>query len=116
MDFAPMNMRMVAPQAADVGQMQHNMNQQAALQHDMKTLEQKQLIERQQSQVRTKDDAEGEKIKENPERQKNGGKERGPRKRKSPKEIMEALEGAEENQEPPMAVDQYRGHRIDISC
>ena len=57
MDFAPMSLRMMVPHANDVGELQHNMNQQAAMQQDFKALQQKKLIERQQSQVRTKDDA-----------------------------------------------------------
>ena len=116
MDFAPMSLRMVVPHANEVGELQHNMNQQAALQQDFKALQQKKLIERQQSQVRTKDDAEGEKIKDNPEGKHNGGGEQAPRKRKSPKEIMDELEAAEAPEEPPLAVDQYRGHSIDINC
>ena len=60
MDFAPMNMRMAVPHANDVGEIQHNLNQQAALQQDFKAEQHKKLIERQQNQVRTKDEAEGE--------------------------------------------------------
>lgn len=114
MDFAPISLRMVAPQANDVGELQHNMNQQAAMQQDFKAIQQKKLIERQQSQVRTKDEAEGEKIKDNPDRRNKREAERGPRKRKSPKEILAAQEP--EPQEPPMAVDQFRGRSIDITC
>ena len=58
MDFSPMNIRMTVPQANDVGQIQHNLNQQGAMQQDFLALKEKQLIERQQSQVRTKDVAE----------------------------------------------------------
>lgn len=116
MDFAPMSLRMVVPHANDVGEIQHNMNQQAALQQDFKALQQKKLIERQQSQVRTKDDAEGEKIKDNQEQKNNGGRDAKPRKRKSPREIMEAEEAAKQPQEPPMAVDHLRGRSIDITC
>ena len=64
MDFAPMSLRMMVPHANDVGEIQHHMNQQAAMQQDFKALQQKKLIERQQSQVRTKDEAEGEKAEE----------------------------------------------------
>ena len=85
------------------------------MQQDFKALQQKKLIERQQSQVRTKDEAEGEKIKDNPEK-KQGGRERGARKRKSPREIMEAQGITDDSQEPPMAVDSIRGRSIDISC
>ena len=52
MDFAPMSLRMMIPHANDVGEIQHNMNQQAAVQQDFKALQQKRLIARQQSQVR----------------------------------------------------------------
>ena len=110
-----MSLRMMVPHANDVGEIQHNMNQQAAMQQDFKALQQKKLIERQQSQVRTKDEAEGEKIKDNHEK-KQGGRERGTRKRKSPREIMEAQGVVEDSQEPPMAVDSIRGRSIDISC
>ena len=115
MDFAPMSLRMMIPHANDVGEIQHNMNQQAAMQQDFKALQQKKLIERQQSQVRTKDEAEGEKIKDNPEK-KQGGRERGARKKRSPKQIMEAQGVTADTQEPPMAVDHFRGRSIDISC
>ena len=47
MDFAPMNMRMAVPHANDVGEIQHNLNQQAALQQDFKAEQHKKLIERQ---------------------------------------------------------------------
>ena len=86
MDFAPMSLRMMIPHANDVGEIQHNMNQQAAMQQDFKALQQKKLIERQQSQVRTKDEAEGEKIKDNPEK-KQGGRERGPGRRSPPRRL-----------------------------
>ena len=62
MDFAPMNMRMAVPHANDVGEIQHNLNQQAALQQDFKAEQHKKLIERQQNQVRTKDEAEERKL------------------------------------------------------
>ena len=115
MDFAPMNMRMAVPHANDVGEIQHNLNQQAALQQDFKAEQHKKLIERQQNQVRTKDEAEGEKIKDNPDR-KQGRRQQARGRRKSPKEIMEEQEALEAPEEPPMAVDQYGGRSIDISC
>ena len=43
MDFAPMSLRMMVPHANDVGEIQHNMNQQAAMQQDFKALQQKKL-------------------------------------------------------------------------
>ena len=115
MDFAPMSLRMMIPHATDVGELQPNLNQQAAVQQDFKALQQKKLIERQQRQVGTKDEAEGERIKDNPEK-KQGGRERGARKKKSPKEIMEAQGVTADTPEPPMAVDHFRGRSIDISC
>ena len=116
MDFAPMNMRMAVPHANDVGEIQHNLNQQAALQQDFKAEQHKKLIERQQNQVRTKDEAEGEKIKDNPDRKQGRRQQQARGRRKSPKEIMEEQEALEAPEEPSMAVDQYRGRSIDISC
>lgn len=112
MDFSPMNMRMVVPQSTEVGHLQHNMNQQSALQQDYKAMLQRQLSERQQSQVRKKDEAEGEKIK-NDDKQRQHGGQRKTKQKKSPKEILEEQEEAVE--EPAMAVDQFRGRTIDIS-
>lgn len=111
MDFSPMNMRMAVPQSTEVGHLQHNLNHQSALQQDYKAMMQKQLSERQQSQVRKKDEAEGEKIKnDDRQRQQQGGNRKA--KKKSPKEILEEQETVEE---PVMAVDQFRGRTIDIS-
>ena len=114
MDFSPMNIRMTVPQANDVGQIQHNLNQQGAMQQDFLALKEKQLIERQQSQVRTKDDAEGQKVRGDEEK-KQQLPDRKPRRRKTPKEIMDEQDALEAEEEPKMAVDQFRGHTIDIS-
>ena len=111
MDFSPMNIRMTVPQSNDVSQIQHNLNNQSALQHDFTAMKERALIERQQSQVRTKDDAEGEKVREDGHN-KQEAQDRKPRKQKTPQEILAADEQVEE---PVMAVDQFRGHTIDIS-
>ena len=37
MDFAPMSLRMMIPHANDVGEIQHNMNQQAAMQQPVRS-------------------------------------------------------------------------------
>ena len=67
-----MNMRMAVPHSTDVGQMQHNMNQQGALLQSYKSAKDKEKQELQQTQVRDKDNAEGEKIKDNPDRRQQG--------------------------------------------
>lgn len=111
MDFSPMNIRMAVPQATDVGQVQHNINQHGALVHDNQALKDQEQQERIQKQVRSKEEAEGQKIRENPDEERGKGGYRGRKRQAAP-------EPEEENQdiEPvKMAVDQYRGHNIDIS-
>ena len=90
MDFTPMSLRMMVPHANDVGELQHNMNQQSAVQQDYKALQQKKLVERQQSQVRKKDEAENEKIKDDPDRRRHGGGRRKKRRSMSPREILDS--------------------------
>ena len=111
MDFSPMNIRMVVPQATDVGQVQHNINQYGAVVHDNQALKDREDQERIQKQVRSKEEAEGQKIRENPDEERGKGGYHA-KKRQNP------TQEEEETQEPEpvkMAVDQYRGHNIDIS-
>ena len=110
MDFSPMNIRMTVPQATDVGQVQHNINQHGAVVHDNQAMKDQEQQERIQKQVRGKEEAEGQKIRENPDEERGKGGYRGSKR--------QAASSVEEEQEPEpekMAVDQYRGHNIDIS-
>ena len=104
-----MNMRMAVPHSTDVGQMQHNMNQQGALLQSYKSAKDKEKQELQQTQVRDKDNAEGEKIKDNPDRRQQGGYSSSGKRRGN------SSETEPEEETIKMAVDQFRGRNIDIS-
>ncbi|MCR5176738.1 MAG: hypothetical protein K6C05_07775 [Anaerovibrio sp.] len=112
MDFSPMNIRMTVPQSTDVGQVQHNINQHGAVVHDNQALKDRQQQERIQKQVRSKEEAEGEKIKNNPDEEKGKGGYRGKKRDAGAPEDEEMLQ---EDTQEKMAVDQYRGQNIDIS-
>lgn len=108
MDVTPMSLQMVVPRAADAGQVQHNLNQAAALQQDFEAVRQKADDKLKQSQVREKDNVEDGRVKDDPNRKKgqggyagDGGRHRG---------------GEDEQEaEPRYAVDPTRGHHLDIS-
>ncbi len=106
MDVSPMSMQMVFPRATEAGQVQHNLNQAAALQQEFEAVRQEQDAELKQKQVRTKDDPEDGRIKDDPERQRGQGGYRGSYGR-----------SAQEEEEPVerFATDPSRGRRIDIS-
>ncbi len=110
MDFSPMNIRMTVPQSADVGQVQHNINQHGAVVHDNQALKDREDQERIQKQVRSKEEAEGQKIRENPDEERGKGGYHGKRRQTESQE-----EEVQEVEPEKMAVDQYRGHNIDIS-
>ncbi len=99
-------MQMVFPRATEAGQVQHNLNQAAALQQEFEAVRQEQDAELKQKQVRTKDDPEDGRIKDDPERQRGQGGYRGSYGR-----------SAQEEEEPVerFATDPSRGRRIDIS-
>mgnify|MGYP003605765663 FL=1 len=53
-----MNLQIMVPKATEVGQIQHNLNQQSAVQQDFAAIRQKAEAELKQTQVRTKDDVD----------------------------------------------------------
>ena len=108
MDVSPMSLQMVFPRATEAGQVQHNLNQAAALQQDYETLRQEKDAELKQKQVRTKDDTEGGRIKDDPDRQRGQGGYAG-----SPNRNAAVTD--EEAEKEQFAVDPSRGHHLDIS-
>ena len=112
MDVSPMSMQMVVPRATDAGQMQHNMNQAAALQHDFETMRNAADVELKLKQVRTKDETEDGRIKDDPERNRGGGFYGG-RRQKQSAAIQEETE--EEPAQEKFAFDPRRGRHLDIS-
>ena len=52
MDVSPMNLQIMVPKSTEVGQLQHNMNQQSAVQQDFEAIRQKADAELKQTQVR----------------------------------------------------------------
>ncbi len=107
MDVSPMSLQMVFPRATEAGQVQHNMNQAAALQSEYEALRQEQDSKLKQQQVRNKDNPEDGRIRENPDRRGNQGGYGGSRRR--------SVSDEPEEQEQIFASDPSRGHRIDIS-
>jgi hypothetical protein len=73
MDVNPMSMQMVVPRAAGASEVQHNLNQQLALQQDFEALRGKNDAELKQKQVRTKDETEDGRIKGDDERKSGRG-------------------------------------------
>lgn len=114
MDFAPMNIRMAVPQSNEVAEMQNNLNQYGNIVHNYRTNKNKEDQKLKQQQVRKKEEAEGQKIKDDPDRQRRQGKY-GLSKRD--RKLLEALEEEEiqDDESEPMAFDQYRGRNLDIS-
>jgi len=107
MDVSPMSLQMVFPRATEAGQVQHNLNQAAALQQEFETVRQEQEAKLKQQQVRNKDNPEDGRIKENPDRRHGqGGRYAASGRRGQP---------AEEEEKETFASDPSRGHRIDIS-
>lgn len=64
MDVSPMSLQMIVPRATDAGQVQHNLNQANALQSDFQAIKQKADDKLKKQQVRTKDNPEDGKIKD----------------------------------------------------
>ena len=107
MDVTPMSMQMVVPRVSDAAQVQQNLNQAAAMQQDFEALREKEDAKLKETQVRTKDNPEDGRIKDDPNRHGQGTYEGGSKKR-----------GDKEEQEEEMgafAVDPARGHHLDIS-
>ena len=106
MEIAPVGVNMTYANAGNAAQVQHNLNHASALQQDFQAVREKNDAELKQKQVRTKDDAEGGRINDDPDRRnRQGGYFYGGRKR-NPKPEQE-----EEN----FAKDPRRGHFLDIS-
>lgn len=109
MEIAPVGVQMTYANAQNAGQVQHNMNHAAALQQDLETAQREKETELKQSQVQNKDNAEGGKIKDDPERQSRGGGYYYKRSKKR--------DDDEEEKKPreKLAVDPKRGRYLDIS-
>ena len=105
MDISPMSLQAVVPKSSEVTQLQHNMNQQSAVQEDFQAIRQKAEDKLKQQQVRTKSEAEDGRIKDDPNK-KGGQGQYQPGRKKNPTE--------EEPEEEKMAVDAVRGQHIDI--
>lgn len=106
MEIAPVGVNMTYANAGNAAQVQHNLNHASALQQDFQAVREKTDAELKQKQVRTKDDAEGGRINDDPDRRnRQGGYYYGGRKRNS----------KPEQEEENFAVDPRRGHFLDIS-
>lgn len=108
MDVSPMSLQMIVPRATDAGQVQHNLNQANALQSDFQAIKQKADDKLKKQQVRTKDNPEDGKIKDDQEH-KNKGRYYFKRQRQNNDKSDDAE--AEVN----YAADPSRGHFLDIS-
>lgn len=108
MDVSPMSLQMIVPRATDAGQVQHNLNQANALQSDFQAIKQKADDKLKQQQVRTKDNPEDGKIKDDQERKNKGGYYA-----KRQHQNDDETEAGED--EVHYAADPSRGHFLDIS-
>ena len=108
MDVTPMSMQMVVPRVSDAAQVQQNLNQAAALQQDFEAAREKADAKLKETQVRTKDNPEDGRIKDDPNRHGQGAYEGSGNRRRGQAEE----ETAEEDE---IAVDPARGHHLDIS-
>lgn len=112
MDISPMSLQAVVPKSSEVTQLQHNMNQQAAVQQDFEAIRQKTDAALKQKQVRKREEMEDGKIKDDPDRQKKQGRQdarKGHGQAGTGEDEAEAVPSGEK-----MAVDTFRGHHIDI--
>ena len=110
MDVTPMSLQAIVPRTSEATQVQHNMNQQSALQQDFQAVRDKQETALKQTQVRKKDQAEEERIKDDPERRKKQG-----RGRRGAGGGRHAEAAEEEAPTERFDVDVFRGRNIDIS-
>jgi hypothetical protein len=109
MDVTPMSLQAIVPRTSEATQVQHNMNQQSAVQQDFQAVRDKQETALKQTQVRKKDQAEEERIKDDPDRRKKQG--RGRRGSGGGRHADQEEEAPTER----FAVDVFRGRNIDIS-
>lgn len=109
MDVTPMSMQMVVPRVSDAAQVQQNLNQAAALQQDFQAAREKADAKLKETQVRTKDNPEDGRIKDDPNRHGQGAYEG------SGKQGKRGEEDAQEGDTEEFAVDPSRGHHLDIS-
>ncbi len=107
MNITPMNLQIVVPKTTDAAQIQHNRDRQEVVQQDMGMLQTKQEANLKQIQVQSRDKAEDGKIKDDEEHQKRQGQNR-----KNQAKPANDPEVDEENN--PLAIDTFRGHKIDI--
>ncbi len=106
MEIAPVGVQMTYANANNAAQVQHDLNNASALQQNFQMVREKLDAELKQKQVRTKDDAEGGRIKDDPDRRnRQGGHYYSSRRQKH------EPEPEDEN----YAVDPRRGHFLDIS-
>ena len=109
MDLSPMNLQIMVPKATEVSQVQHNLNQQAVVQQDFEMIRDQADAKLKMEQVRSRDEMEDGKIKDDPDRRgKNGGYSGGRR------QGGQASQGEAEEPSARMAVGTFRGHNIDI--
>lgn len=106
MEIAPVGVQMTYANANNAAQVQHNLNQAAALQQDFQAVREKLDAELKQKQVRTKDNAEGGRINDDPDRRNRQGGYYYNSRRQTPQP---------EEEEENYAVDPRRGHFLDIS-
>ena len=107
MEIAPVGVQMSYANAANVSNVQHNMNHEAALQQSFETMRQERDADLKQTQVRNKDDAEGGTIKDDPDRRSRGG---GYYYRSSKRQLKD-----DEEPEDNLSVDYRKGRLLDIS-
>lgn len=105
MEIAPVGVQMTYANANNAAQVQHNLNQAAALQQDFQAVREKLDAELKQKQVRTKDNAEGGRINDDPDRRNRQGGYYYNSRRQTPQP---------EEEEENYAVDPRRGHFLDI--
>ena len=100
-----MNLQVVIPKATEVGQVQHKLNHQGQVQQEAGAVRLQQDDALKQKQVRTREELEDGKVKDDQRQNAGGGGGKKHQKNTAPAE-----EAAEEN----LAVDTVRGHHIDI--
>ena len=107
MNITPMNLQIVIPKTTDAAQIQHNRDRQEAVQQDIGMLQTKQEANLKQIQVQSRDKAEDGKIKEDEEHQKRQGQN-------SKKQAKSSSASEEDKENISLAIDTFRGHKIDI--
>jgi hypothetical protein len=107
MDISPMSLQAVIPRSSETTQVQHNLNQQTAVQQDYQAMQDKAEMRLKEKSVQTKDNPEDGRVKDDPNRKKGQGNYQGNGHKRKQEEEKEGQE--------KMAVDVMRGHHIDIS-